>query len=69
MMILAYTIHLDVTIYESNLIKDGLKLLKQHRYKDKDNPELGPDQKKYIADTVNEIQKLYDTIERLQAEL
>ena len=66
-MVLAYTIRLDVTKYESDLIKEGLKVLLQHRYKV--NPELEPEQKEYIADRVKNIQKLYDRIERLQAEL
>jgi hypothetical protein len=62
---LDYKINLDVTIYESELIKEGLKVLLQQRYKE--HPQLEPDHNEYIQDRTKEIQKLYEKIEGLQA--
>jgi len=60
-------IRLDVTIYESNLINEGLKLLLKHRYND--YPPHDPEHKDYIVNRRLDIEKLIKKIDMLQTGL
>jgi len=57
---------LDVTIYESNLINEGLKLLLKHRYND--YPPHDPEHKDYIVNRRMDIERISEKIVRLQTE-
>src|SRR5215211_2048373 len=46
-------IYLDITFYESTLIKEGLEVLLNHRYRD--HPQLDPEHKGYITDRIRNI--------------
>ena len=61
------TIRLDVTYYEADLIKEGLRSLLKKRYKE--HPQLEPEHNDFIVDRIKNIQNLYEKVEGLQAKL
>ena len=64
-MDLDFTIHLDVTFYEADLIKEGLRSLLKQRYKE--HRQLEPEHNDFIVDRIKNIQNLYEKVEGLQA--
>jgi hypothetical protein len=60
-----FTIRLDITFYEADLIKEGLRSLLKQRYKQ--HSQLGSEHNDYVLDRIKNIQNLYEKVEGLQA--